>query len=577
MSAYLGLEVPRQDDAATPAVDESGTPIRVPSSDLRPARRRRPATEQPNPFVVPDNQPCAENKTLVQGFEWYVPADSQHWRRLTKALPSLAALGVTGMWIPPACKASWPTGNGYDIYDLYDLGEFDQKGARHTKWGTKEELVQMVDTANAQGVGILFDTVLNHKAAADFSERAVATKMDPHDRTKVVGEPREIEAWTGYKFPGRGSTYSPLKWNKSHFTGIDYDALSGEKGVFKFVGKEFSADVDEELGNYDYLMFADIDHRHPEVRRDLFDWTNWLSKQLKLGGMRLDAIKHYSFEFLRDLVAHIDRTVDPGWFLVGEYWREDSEFLSRFIEFMNCRISLFDVQLVSNFSCVSLQGDKGDLTTLFDDALVMWKPANTVTFVVNHDTQLGQSLETPVAPFFIPLAYSMILLRANAGIPCVFYSDLFGSIGQHPRDDHSNFVPPTSGGAVLPKMMLARNLWAYGTQFDYFDDPHCVGFTRTGHPSLSGGHGLAVVVTNSWEFASKPMYVGRQHAGEVWTDLLKWCPGVVKISSNGWGEFPVAHRSVSVWVNLKAPGRQMVDSFVFDSDIYGYKAEKDVA
>lgn len=47
--------------------------------------------------------------------------------------------------------------------------------------------------------------------------------------------------------------YSPLKWNKSHFTGIDYNDKAKTKGVWKFEGKEWAPDVDEENGNYDYL------------------------------------------------------------------------------------------------------------------------------------------------------------------------------------------------------------------------------------------------------------------------------------------------------------------------------------
>ncbi|KAK3377223.1 glycoside hydrolase family 13 protein [Lasiosphaeria ovina] len=498
----------------------------------------------------------------MQGFEWYLPADFAHWRRLAGAVPSLAALGVTALWIPPACKAAWPRGNGYDVYDLFDLGEFDQKGARNTKWGHKAELQHLVEVAAAHGIAVLFDAVLNHKAAADFSESALATRIDPEDRTRPLpppaggaDEPYEIEAWTGYTFPGRGDTYSPLKWRKEHFTGIDYDSKRGEKGVWRFAGKQWAPDVDEELGNYDYLMFADIDHRHPAVRRDLFHWAAWLAGQMggRLGGLRLDAIKHYSFEFVRDFLAHIDARVDRRWFVVGEYWREDSEFLARYVEFMGHRLSLFDVQLVTNFSRVSLLGEKGDLRTVFDDALVVWKPDNAVT---------------PVAPFFIPLAYALILLRANTGLPCVFWSDLYGSFGQHPAPDHGNFVPPTTGGALLPRLMLARRLWAYGTQVDYFfdgdsgGDPHCVGFTRFGHPSRSAGHGLAVVMTNSWEHAAKRMCVGSRHAGEVWTDVLRRCPGHVVIDPRGWGVFPTASRSVSVWVNRAAEGREFVDSFV---------------
>lgn len=125
-------------------------------------------------------------------------------------------------------------------------------------------------------------------------------------------------------------------------------------------------------------MFADLDHKHPEVKADLFRWVEWLPQQMKFGGLRLDAIKHYSFRFLRDFVTHIREHVDPDWFIVGEYWREDSEYLARFIEFMGHQISLFDVQLVSNFSKVSSLGEQGDLTKVLDDSLTLWKPDNAV-------------------------------------------------------------------------------------------------------------------------------------------------------------------------------------------------------
>ena len=69
-------------------------------------------------------------------------------------------------------------------------------------------------------------------------------------------------------------------------------------------------------------------------------------------------------------------------------------------------------------------------------------------------------------------------------------------------------------------------------------------------------------MTNAWEFASKAMFVGERHAGEVWTDLLRWCPGEVVIGADGWGVFPVGCRNVAVWVNAAALGREVVDEFV---------------
>ena len=124
-------------------------------------------------------------------------------------------------------------------------------------------------------------------------------------------------------------------------------------------------------------MFADIDHKHPEVRRDLFYWVEWLASQMRLGGLRLDAIKHYSASFLRDFIQHIDKTVGQDWFLAGEYWQEDSRLLAKYIEYMHHRISLFDVRLVSNFSRLSLS-EKADLRTVFDGTLTLYKPKNAV-------------------------------------------------------------------------------------------------------------------------------------------------------------------------------------------------------
>lgn len=508
-----------------------------------------------------------ENQTVFQGFEWYVPADHKHWQRLEKVLPSLASLGITSMWIPPACKASWYTGNGYDTYDLYDLGEFDQKGARHTKWGTKEELVAMSERAEQLGITILFDAVLNHKAAADHSEEVVAVQVDPKNREEAVGEPYPIEAWTGYDFPGRGTTYSDLKWNKAHFTGIDYDHKTRQNGLWRFQGKEWAQDVDEELGNYDYLMFADVDHKHPEVRQDLFHWIQWLASQLKLGGLRLDAIKHYSASFLKDFITHIDQTIGQDWFIVGEYWREEQSVLSKFINFMDGRISLFDVRLVNNFSRLSFQ-DNADLRTVFDGTLVSIMPKHAVTLVANHDTMEGQSLEAPVAEYFLPLAYALILLRADCGLPCVFYGNLYG----YPRPDGRGFVEPPFGGNMLPKIVLARKIYAYGRQLDYFDHPHCIGFTRLGHLAdgypADVGSGLAVLMTNGWTYTTKRMFVGTEHAGQRWTDLLHGCWGEVEIDQDGWGVFAVGPRSVTMWVNTQDGRRHEIENLVFDHDIY---------
>lgn len=123
---------------------------------------------------------------MFQAFEWNCPKDQKHWTRLASALPSLKSIGIDSMWIPPGCKGGWHGSNGYDIYDLYDLGEFQQKDSKGTKWGTKDELVEMMDVAAKCGVAVYWDAVLNHKAAADFSEPCYAVKVDPKGMSLLI-------------------------------------------------------------------------------------------------------------------------------------------------------------------------------------------------------------------------------------------------------------------------------------------------------------------------------------------------------------------------------------------------------
>lgn len=126
-------------------------------------------------------QNAPENKTIFQGFEWYTASShtDSHWKRLAKMLPYLKTIGVTMIWIPPGSKAAHATSTGYDVYDLYDLGEFDQKGCRRTKWGSRDELLELADVAKKLDIGLMWDAVLNHKAGADETEDVMAVKCDP--------------------------------------------------------------------------------------------------------------------------------------------------------------------------------------------------------------------------------------------------------------------------------------------------------------------------------------------------------------------------------------------------------------
>lgn len=493
---------------------------------------------------------------MFQAFEWNVPADNKHWKRLAAEVPKLKSIGIQNIWLPPLCKAANPEGVGYDIYDLYDLGEFDQKGSRATKYGTKEELLELVKVAKEHNVGIYHDAVLNHKAGADRTEKCRVVEVDPNNRNEEISEPYEIEGWLGFDFSGRGDKYSSQKYHWEHFSGTDWDQAKEKKAIYKILGdnKGWSQSVDDEDGNADYMMFADIDYSHPEVQADVKNWGVWITKELGLKGFRLDAVQHFSSRFTGEWIDNLREQCGNDIFVVGEFWSGDVKEMSDWLDEMAHKFSLYDSPLLNNFGSISTT-EKGDLRKVFDNTLVQLRPTDAVTVVTNHDTQPGQVMETKIEGFFQPLAYALILLRVD-GYPCPFYGDLYGL-----QEPHK--TPPSCGGK-LADLILARKLYAYGEQEDYWDNPNLIGFVRRGTWDKKAG--LACVMSNAANGEIR-MAVGEMHAGEKWTDLLGWEQGEVEIDSEGYGVFKCPGTSVAVWVRSDAEGRDRFPTN-FDADIY---------
>jgi hypothetical protein len=74
---------------------------------------------------------------MMQAFFWDCPRvdnrEFQWWNYVCEQVPSLAKAGFTSLWLPPVHKAANLGGAsmGYDPYDYYDLGEFDQSWKLH--------------------------------------------------------------------------------------------------------------------------------------------------------------------------------------------------------------------------------------------------------------------------------------------------------------------------------------------------------------------------------------------------------------------------------------------------------------
>lgn len=485
------------------------------------------------------------NGVLMQYFHWYNQADGTLWQEVAQRAAELAESGITALWLPPAYKGIGGADDvGYGVYDLYDLGEFDQKGSIRTKYGTREQYLQAVHQLQQAGIQVYADAVLNHRMGGDQAEPCLATPYRRGDRIHPKGELKEIHAYTRFNFPGRAGRYSSFTWNWQHFDAVDYDHAnpSEHDTVYLLEGKRFDDEVSQEFGNFAYLMGCDLDCQHPEVREELIRWGCWYLDIVKVDGFRLDAIKHIAAWFFPEWLDALEKHAGKDLFVVGEYWVNSLATLLRYIDDVGGRMAVFDVPLHYNFQRAGRAGAEFDMRRILEGSVMQARPAHAVTFVENHDSQPLQALESVVEPWFKPLAYALILLRRE-GYPCLFHADYYGAeYDDQGRDGNLHHISMQSHRFLLDRFLGVRRDLAYGTQYDYFDHPATIGWTRLGDDRHPGG--MAVLMSNGAD-GYKWMEVGQSNV--AYRDITGHVTERVVTNQNGWGEFRCRGGSVSVW------------------------------
>jgi alpha-amylase len=482
---------------------------------------------------------------MLQCFHWYTPGGGSLWKKLAESSEALSAAGFTALWLPPAYKGNGGGHDtGYGVYDLYDLGEFDQKGSVATKYGTKDEYLAAIEAAHRNSLAIYADIVLNHRMGADEQEQVLATPYERNNRREAKGPQQEISVYTRFTFPGRNERYSDFKWMWHHFDAVDHaaDHPDDHDTIYVFEGKQFDDYVSDEFGNYDYLMGCDLDFGAEEVRQELGDWGRWYLDTTGIDGFRIDAVKHipswFFPQWLSDMRAHAERDL----FAVAEFWDPSLETLLAYVEQTEGTLSLFDVPLHFKFHQAGIEKQDFPLAEIFTDTLVERAPEHAVTFVANHDSQALQALESVIEPWFKPLAYALILLRRE-GYPCVFIADYEGAHYTDTGNDGNEYtIDMPSFKKLIETMLSLRTRGLGGVQHDYFDHQNTIGWTFEGDDEASA---LAVLMSNG-DSGSKRMATGR--ANRVFTDATGNVEGQIETDSEGVGEFRCNGASVSIWV-----------------------------
>ncbi len=169
---------------------------------------------------------------------------------IVSRLEYLQELGVDGIWLSPVYDSP-QADNGYDISDYRAI---------YPPFGTMADLEALIRQADARGITIIMDLVLNHTSDQhQWFRRAKSSRDDPY---------HDYYIWRD------GSPDSPPNDMKACFGGPAWTYVP-------------------ELGQYYFCMFSpwqpDLNWENPAVRQELYDMIRfWVKKGI--GGFRLDVI-----------------------------------------------------------------------------------------------------------------------------------------------------------------------------------------------------------------------------------------------------------------------------------------------
>jgi alpha-amylase len=299
---------------------------------------------------------------LMQAFYWDCPRldgkEFAWWNFVATHLDALHDAGFTALWLPPASKGANIGGMsmGYDVYDYYDLGKYDQKGSVKSWFGSEEELRALIRAAHGRGMKVYADLDLNHNNGAD-----------PQEYNPIL----QKERWTRFTPLSNTFTRDWTCFNPSPYRELD-DVAFGD--------------------------MPDLCHINPRVSTGILNHAKWMIEEIGFDGFRYDFVKGFGAWIVRAI--HDRSYTREGQpveiFGVGECWAGD-EFIDSWLDSVNSwaahRVGAFDFPL--RYRLKDLCDTYGfSLRTLAcGGVLAKERPFEAVTFVDNHDFRGGDTSE----------------------------------------------------------------------------------------------------------------------------------------------------------------------------------------
>ena len=522
-----------------------------------------------------------------------------NWDELTAKMPEIAEAGYTSLWLPPPAKAGSVFSVGYDLFDPFDLGDKNQRGTIRTKYGTKDELLRVVETAHRFGLRVYFDNIMNHRGfdIPGFNSSTPTNLypgMVPGDfHLKTVGSYFQnwpsVSDWNNVNEVQRQPLFGLVDIaNEDGALNLNYGNTlnsTATKPVLIRQPTNFSYYMDTNLpviaGAWRPFNGNNGDPVPEDVNAYLIRAALWMVNETKCDGFRFDAVKHVPSTFFGSTSANADGYTGAIQSIFDAVHGYGNNVLGNgYVEADSNRNSCFDTEATRNDAMLFGEHlgqppgfqeyiDRGmrllgaplhfHLNNVFgnpssslagleqrDPSAASFSPVNSVLFAQSHDDGFANKRE-------LHNAYNFF----HEGLPSIFsdgYNQATANPGEQPFP--RNALAPylgQFGDNKMPEVAYLHHQLARGGTRPRWGDADIVAFERYDYREPGSAADQTVVLfalNDNYGFPGDVAFVDGE--GEAFPSGVNRPPGVGADSQGLAVSFPPG--SVLAQLAVSAPG-----------------------
>ncbi|MDR6982170.1 glycosidase [Rheinheimera pacifica] len=322
---------------------------------------------------------------------------------MQNALPYIASMGYTAIWPMPLTEnnQSAYSYHGYAATDLYNID---------ARYGTNQQYRDFVAAANAKGIKVIQDIILNH-----------------------IG----YQHWWLSDLPDDNWLNKQNILQGAPFVGTNHSRST--------IQDPYASKADTELFTDGWFVdtMPDLNQRHPLLATYLIQNSIWWVEYANLAGIREDTYSYADKQFLSEWARRIMLEY-PDFNIVGEewspnplivsYWQRGKQNKDGYVSHTPAMLDfpLYDALLKALTTAEDWNSGWIGLYEMLSNDHVYADPFNLVTFEGNHDAaRLFSVLDEDFNLYRMAVSY----LLTMRGIPQMFYGTEIAMTSPKVRDD----------------------------------------------------------------------------------------------------------------------------------------------